>query len=414
MHITILALGSQGDIKPYAALGQGLKTAGHRVRMVSFENFAGMIDELGLDFHPIQGDAQALVARAGASIRALIGSFGSLAESYARDFSDPRLGETDLFINQLPVGLFGFDLAEKYNLPMVMAAVMPLARTSAFPVMGLPGLPLPGYNRASYYLGEQLAWQMFRKTINRWREHTLELPPLPFLGYFNQLGTGRIPILNGFSSHVVNRPEDWGDHIHVTGYWFPEESAWQPSVALQAFLDAGSPPVFVGFGSMPVKDPGRMTNIILEALEQTGQRGILHTGWAGIGHQALHHDVFVIDYAPYHWLFPRMSMVIHHGGSGTTSFGLRAGVPSWVVSFVFDQQFWGERIAALGVGPRPIRHTRLTSENLSEAIHQGVNDPDMRQKAEDLGRNIRAENGIENAIQIIATAGAELRSARLK
>ncbi len=401
MHITILALGSRGDIQPYAALGHGLKAAGHRVRFITFESFFTLIAENDLDFHPIQGNAQALVATAGADTLALIRSFSSLAEGYARDLSAPYLGETDLIINQLPIGLYGFDLAEKYNIPMALAAVIPLARTRAFPVMGFPKLPAPGYNKATYYLAEQMAWQMFRAVINRWRKRTLSLPPLPMAGYFSQFGTRRFPILNGFSSHVVQRPADWGEHIHMTGYWFPEDKGWQPPANLQEFIDAGSPPVFIGFGSMPIKDPQRTTTVILEALKQCGQRGILHMGWGGIGNQALPDTVFKIDYAPYGWLFPRMAMVIHHGGSGTTSFGLRAGVPSCVVSFVFDQFYWGERIAGLGVGPKPIRHTHLTVENLSEAIQLGVSDAPMRQKAAELGRTIRAENGISNATHII-------------
>jgi UDP:flavonoid glycosyltransferase YjiC (YdhE family) len=267
--------------------------------------------------------------------------------------------------------------------------------------MGFPKFPVPGYNKATYYFGEQMAWQMFRTVINRWRKQTLSLPSLRLAGYFDQLGTTRIPILNGFSQHVVQRPADWSGHIHVTGYWFPEDDHWQPPSDLQAFIEAGSPPIFVGFGSMPIKNPQRTTDIILEALKQSGQRGILHMGWGGLGNQELPDYVFKMDYAPYGWLFPRMAMVIHHGGSGTTAFGLRSGVPSCVVPFVFDQYYWGDRIARLGVGPEPIRHTQLTVERLRAAIDLGVNDSRMRQRAGELGQKIRAENGIDSASQVI-------------
>jgi UDP:flavonoid glycosyltransferase YjiC (YdhE family) len=400
MHITILALGSRGDVQPYAALGNGFKAAGHQVRFITFEDFAPLITENELDFHPIQGNAKELVANAGADLPALVRSFGSLAEGYARDLSAPHLGETDLIINQLPAGLFGYDLAEKYDVPMAQAAVIPLARTRGFPLMGFPRLPLPGYNKATYYLGEQIAWQMFRTVINRWRKKTLNLPPLPLLGYFGQLGTRRFPIVNGFSQYVVERPADWNEYVHITGYWFPEDRNWEPPHDLSAFIEAGSPPVFIGFGSMPVKDPQRITNIVLDSLKQSGQRGILHMGWGGLGNQLLPDHVFKIDYAPYDWLFPRMAMLIHHGGSGTTAFGLRSGVPSCVVSFVFDQHYWGERIAQLGAGPRPIRFKELTTERLQEAIQLGVGDPKVRQKATELGRKIQTENGIENALKV--------------
>lgn len=400
MHITILALGSRGDIQPYATLGNGLKSAGHQVRFITFEGFTSLITENNLDFHPIRGNAQALVAKAGADMLALMRSFGSLAEGYARDLSAPHLGETDLIINQLPAGLYGFDLAEKYGVPMVQAAVAPLARTQAFPLMGFPKLPIPGYNKATYYLGQQIAWQMFRTVINRWREQVLNLRPQPLTGYFTQLGTSQIPIVNGFSQQVVPRPADWNKHIHITGYWFPENKPWQPPSDLSAFIEAGSPPVFIGFGSMPIKDPQRITAIILEALKQSGQRGVLSIGWGGLGDQSLPDYVFKIDHVPHHWLFPHMAMVIHHGGSGTTASGFRSGIPSCVVPFVFDQFYWGQRIAELGVGPKPIRYKELTVERLREAIHLGVNNQQMRQRAAELGQKIKMENGIENALTI--------------
>ncbi len=401
MHISILALGSRGDVQPYATLGSGLRSAGHEVRLITFESFASFAAENELDFHPIHGYAQALVASGGADMLGLVRSFGALAGGYARDLSAPHLGETDLIINQLPGGLYGFDLAEKYGIPMLMASVIPLVRTGAFPLMGFPKLPLPGYNKVTYYLGEQIVWQMFRAVINRWRKETLNLHPLPLKGYFDKFGTRDIPIINGFSQHVVPRPPDWDEHINMTGYWFPENKQWQPSSELSDFLEAGKPPVFIGFGSMPIKDPQRTTNIILEALKQSGQRGILHAGWGGIGNQSLPDSVFKIDYAPYDWLFPRMGMVIHHGGSGTTAFGLRSGVPSCAIPFVFDQFYWGERIAQLGVGPRPIPYKQLTAERLADAIRFGVGDTQIRQNAFELGKKIRAEKGIENAVDLV-------------
>jgi sterol 3beta-glucosyltransferase len=215
---------------------------------------------------------------------------------------------------------------------------------------------------------------------------------LPLKGYFDKLGTRSIPIVNGFSQHVVPRPPDWNENIHMTGYWFPEDKQWQPSSELSDFLEAGKPPVFIGFGSMPIKDQQRTTTIILEALKQSGQRGILHAGWGGIGNQPLPDSVFKIDYAPYDWLFPRMGMVIHHGGSGTTAFGLRSGVPSCAVP---------ERIAHLEVGPRPIPYKQLTAERLAEAIRLGVGDLQLRQNAFELGEKIRAEKGIEKAVNLV-------------
>lgn len=156
MHIMILALGSRGDVQPYAVLGNGLKSAGHQIRFITFESFASLIVELGLDFHPIPGDAPAVVLDGGANMLGLVRSFTRLAKGYAQSLSDSHLGETDIIINQLPGGLYGFDLAEKYNLPMILASVIPLTRTNTMPLMGFPSLPLPAYNQLTYSFGEKV------------------------------------------------------------------------------------------------------------------------------------------------------------------------------------------------------------------------------------------------------------------
>jgi len=401
MHITILALGSTGDILPYTALGKGLKNAGHQVRFITFEGFESRVRTIGLDFYPIPGDPRSLVAQGGSNILSMAFSFGSIAADYAKALSSPHLFETDLLINQLPGGLFGLDLAEKAGIQMILAAVIPLAPSREFPLLGFPELAIPGYNKKTFVLGEAIVWQMFRKTINRWREETLGLAAISKKEYFGKGGNGQNLIVNGFSPLVVKQPDDWSDNIHITGYWFPEDPDWQPSSALVDFIEKGPPPIFIGFGSMPIKDPERVTGTIIQALKKMDQRAVMHIGWGGLANQELPDNIFKIDYAPYEWLFPKMSMVIHHGGSGTTGFALKAGVPSWAVPFGFDQVYWGKRIAALGVGPEPLRIQKLTAEKLISNIELGLSDLDMRHKAKTVGQMIRSEDGIRKAVNII-------------
>lgn len=112
-------------------------------------------------------------------------------------------------------------------------------------------------------------------------------------------------------------------------------------------------------------------------------------------------NVFVVDAAPHHWLFPRMAAVVHHGGAGTTAEGVRAGVPSVIVPFIFDQPFWGARIKALRLGPDPIPQKKLSADRLADAISVAVTDLTIKQRAESYGTAIRAENGIGNAVKII-------------
>ena len=401
MHITMIALGSTGDILPYTALGKGLKDAGYQVRFSTFEGFGNRVKKLGLDFHPIPGDPRALVSQGGTNILTMAQSFGSLAKEYCRAFSASYLVETDLVINQLPGGLFGLDLAEKAGVPMITAAVIPLSPTREFPMMGFPTLPLPGYNRLSYQLAEMTAWMLFRKVIQEWRTQTLNLSSISRKEYFRIGGNRHHLHLYGFSPLVVNRPGDWGEHVRITGYWFPEDPDWNPSEGLVRFLEEGSPPVFIGFGSMPINDPVRTTRKILAALKITNQRAVLHIGWGRLGDQALPDSVYQIEYAPYEWLFPRMAMVVHHGGSGTTGFALRSGVPSCVVPLGFDQIYWGQRIAALGAGPDPIRIQKLTSARLAELIQNGIEDDRMQKNAMNVGQKIRSEDGIATAVELI-------------
>jgi UDP:flavonoid glycosyltransferase YjiC (YdhE family) len=415
LRITILALGSRGDVSPYLTLGQALKAAGHRVRCATFENFRPLVTAQGLDFHPVRGDVQGILSGPGGQTLAESGRsalrmarsvrrlFGVMAESFARDFSAPSLWDTDLIVNQLPGGLYGYDLAQKLDIPMILAAVMPLTPTKHQPMLAFPAslARLPGYNAFTHWLAYQLVWQGYRPAVNRWRQEVLGLSKAPRWGYARLLQEQRVPVLNGFSAHVVPRPPDWGAHVHLTGYWFPQDEDWQAPEGLEAFIQAGPRPVFVGFGSMPVRDPQRTTAIVLDALKQSRQRAILHAGWAGLGQRDLPAHVHKIEYAPYAWLFPQMAAIVHHGGSGTTAFGLRAGVPALVVPFLFDQFYWGRRLFALDVGPEPIPHKKLSAERLAWALSTATGDTHMRQRAAELGQKIRAEDGVREAVKVI-------------
>jgi len=405
MQATFLALGSTGDILPYATLGARLLAAGHQVCFVTTQDFEPLLSGFGLDVLPVPGDAQTVIRRAGANVSKLMLAFARLSRSLTTvlDPSTPPLDRSDIIINQLPIGVYGYDLAEKLGIPMVLAAVIPLTRTSAFPMMGFdtPFSAAGGFNRLTYYLYEQMSWHTLRRGINRWRQTRLGLPKIPLGGHMGRMVRSKVPILNGFSSHLFPRPPDWGDHVHITGYWYPADENWLPPSSLLRFLAAGPPPVFLGFGSMPLRDPGRTTDLILEALALSGQRSVLQAGWGGLGDRTLPDSVHLIQYVPYGWLFPQMAAIVHHGGSGTTAFSLRSGVPSLVVPFLFDQHFWGNQTAKVGVGPKPIPFRRMTAQKLAAAIELMTGDVKMRRQAETLGRAIRSEDGLGNAVAVI-------------
>lgn len=412
-HLTLLALGSRGDVFPNVVLGAALQEAGYRVRLITFENFAPLVAQFGLDFAPVPGDAEALLASGGGLAllesgqnvlqqwRALRQTFWKLTDGITSVLSQPHIWETDGIVNQLPGSLYGRSLAEKLQIPLINVAVIPMLRTRAFPMVAFPNWPsfLPGYNGLTYRLAEQLVWSGFRQSVNQWRQRVLGLKKRPFLGDFHQLN--HIPTLLGFSPHIVPRPADWQPTVQYTGYWLPTEPAWTPPDNLVQFLAAGPPPILVSFGSMAVRDPRRLTALVVQAAQLAGQRLIVQSGWAGLGQQNLPPTVLALDYAPYRWLFPRLAAVVHHGGSGTTGFGFWAGIPAILTPFLFDQFYWGQRIQSLGVGPAPIPQKTLTAEKLAAAMATAVSDPTMRQKAAVLGEKIRQEDGVNAAVHHI-------------
>jgi UDP:flavonoid glycosyltransferase YjiC (YdhE family) len=244
-------------------------------------------------------------------------------------------------------------------------------------------------------------WAHLRPLINRARCDVLGLPPFALLGppmaFFE-----RTPTLAAYSPRVIPRPPDWGANQHVTGYWFVDSAPdWRPPAALADFLASGPPPVCVGFGSMSDGDAAQATEVVSQAVEATGQRAVLLTGWGALRPAARSDRLFAAEAVAHDWLFPRTAGVIHHGGAGTTAAALRAGVPSVVVPFAGDQFLWGRRVFALGVGPRPIPRHKLSAGRLTAALRALADDGAMRRRAADLGAAIRAEDGVGNAVRLV-------------
>jgi len=297
-------------------------------------------------------------------------------------------------------------IAEALGAPHCTGLLQPVRPTRAFPSPFTPALPrwwpLRGaYNLASHHLFLRAFAHFFRGVVPLLRaEHGL--PPISRREVWRGEEAAAAPILFGFSPSVVPRPRDWPPRAQVAGYWFLDtHEGWQPPEELSAFLDAGPPPVYVGFGSMVTRDPQAATELVLEALRRSGQRGVLLTSSGAFIEEGLPGEVLAVRSAPHDWLFPRMAAVVHHGGAGTTSAGLRAGVPSVLVPFFADQPFWGRTVHELGVGPRPVPHKRLTADRLAAAIGRAVSDEAMRERAADLGERIRAEDGVGRALEIL-------------
>ncbi len=414
MQIAIIAMGSRGDVQPYLALGKGLKAAGHIVRLITHENFDKLVTSYGLEFCPVQGNVQEVMESP--ELRKLLeqGNFLAINKytsklvkdisiEWARDGLAACRG-MDLIIAGVGGLYLAISLAEKLNIPFLQAYIFPFTPTKAFPAILLPqsiGKLGGTVNRLSHHLFRQIMWQGFRKADQLARQQVLNLPPATFWGSYNSPILREYPTLYGFSPSVIPQPVDW-QNTQVTGYWFLDQADdWTPPAALTKFLDSGTPPVYIGFGSMGSRNPAETVDLVLAALERTGQRGILVSGWGGMSQAHLPDTLYMADSVPHSWLFPRVAAVVHHGGAGTTAAGLRAGVPLIVIPFFGDQLFWGQRVEKLGVGTAPIPRKKLTVENLAKAIHTAVTDPWLRQRAADLGAKIRAEDGIAHAVRVV-------------
>lgn len=414
MRIAIIAMGSQGDVQPYIALGKGLKEAGYSVRLATHENFEHQVSSHGLEFYPVQGNVQSVIETKEmrelvekGNILAINSYTAKLAQNAAIHWANDGLVACE-GVDLLIAGVGGLNvaiaLAEKLDLPLVQAYVFPFTPTKEFPSVLFPKSVsiLSGiFNRLSHHLTRQIMWQGFRTADSLMRQKVLGLRAAPFWGPYNAECLHRYPILYGFSPSVIPKPSDW-HNTHVTGYWFLEPAPdWNPPNDLMEFLENGSIPLYIGFGSMGNRNPEETAELILSALALTQQRAIMLSGWGGLRKQNLPSTVFLADSIPHSWLFPRVAAVIHHGGAGTTAAGLRAGVPSIIIPFFGDQGFWGRRAAQLGVGPEPIPRKQLTVERLAEAIQKALSDRTMRERAASLGAKIQAENGIASAVAII-------------
>jgi sterol 3beta-glucosyltransferase len=423
MRIAIIAMGTRGDVQPYLALGRGLQAAGHLVRLITHENFAQLVSSYGLEFWPDRGNVQAIMESP--KLRELLekGNFLAItaytskaAQQAAIDWAEDGLAACqgmDLLVAGVGGMFVALALAEKLKLPLLQAYIFPFTPTKAFPAILLPPFvsKLGGFvNQLSHHLFRQVMWQGARKGDRLARKQVLGLPPAPFLGLYHSAPMQRFPVLYGFSPSILSKPADWKNTC-ITGYWFLDEADdWTPPAALLDFLDRGTPPIYIGFGSMGSRNPEQTADLVLEAIAMTGQRAILQSGWGGLSKTDLPDTVFIVDSISHSWLFPRVAAVVHHGGAGTTSAGLRAGVPTIIIPFFGDQPFWGRRVAELGVGTAPIPRKQLTAKKLATAIHQVVNDRSMRQKAAQLGEKIRDEDGIANIVDIIQKIEKRLSS----
>ncbi len=413
MKITILAVGTRGDVQPYIALGLGLRSAGHEIRIAAASNFEQFVRSYGLEYTRLEGNFRELMAANTMQqfmarrnpiqvYREMTLMLRHILECFAADSWQACQGADAVIFSTIAVT--GYHVAEKLGLPSCWAPLQPISRTRAFPsvISPISDHRYGTLNWLTHLVEEQLTWQPSRNFVNQWRKDFLELRPYPFTGPNALLEKQHYPIIYGYSPAVLPKPADWGDWIHVAGYWFLDHPAdWQPPADLVDFIHAGQPPIYIGFGSMNNREATDMTRVVVEAVTLAKVRAVLATGWGSLAEVNLPDTIYQVDAVPHDWLFPQMAAAVHHGGAGTTAAALRAGIPSVTVPHFMDQPFWGRRVFDLGVGPQPLQRKRLTAEHLAQAITMTINDQAMKRRAAALAEQIRAENGITTAVELM-------------
>jgi UDP:flavonoid glycosyltransferase YjiC (YdhE family) len=413
LHITILSAGSRGDVQPYLALAIGLKSAGYQVRLVANSNFAELAAEYSLEFSPIEVDSFAFVQKRETqewlNSRSLLGLFlkslkvvNLTRDQVLKDAWQACQGTEAIIYHSFTMPT-AYLIGQQLGVPCLPASLYPLP-TRAHPCLPLNmRVNLGGvFNMLSHKVLEELNWLANRSTANVFWSRQKKRVPLT--DPYQQKKQARRLVLCGYSKVLVPLPPDLPEYARVAGYWLldtPPE--WQPPEEVVDFLQAGPPPVFIGFASMgdPMKAQ-ETTRLVIDALEKVGQRGILVSGWSGLGSDfPLPETVCVVNSIPYAWLMSRVKVVVHHAGAGSTGYGLSAGVPNVVIPHFSDNHFWSRKVTALGISPKPIPREQLTADKLAQAIKEALENKAMNHNAAMVGQKIKAENGVQQAVSEI-------------
>ena len=387
MRVLLSVYGSRGDVQPLVALAVALRDLGAQVQMCAPPDD---------DYGELLGRAGVPVVPVGAPIRSMAppSSAADLprraAEFVATQFDTVARAAAGCDA-LLASGLAHFasrSVADKLGIRYVYATPCPIVLPSPHQLpLPLPGRPFPPHvtdNRVLWQLNAQSYTAVFGPALNPHRA-SIGLPPVDNV------------LEHMFTDHpwLATDPTlgPWQETTDIdvvqTGAWILPDERPLPA-ELVAFLDAGAPPVYVGFGSMPVpKDTAR---VAIEAIRAQGRRVLVEHGWADLALIDDLDDCFAVAAVNQQALFGRVAAVVHHGGAGTTTTAARAGAPQVVVPQIVDQPYWAGRVAELGIGAAHDGPTP-TTESLSDALKTALT-PETRVRATAVAGRIRTDGAM--------------------
>jgi UDP:flavonoid glycosyltransferase YjiC (YdhE family) len=218
--------------------------------------------------------------------------------------------------------------------------------------------------------------------VNRWRKKELAIQKSPF---WKPTAQDAVHHLVAFSPVLIPRPSDWDCRIQMTSFCRLQEGrSWVPSPELQNFLGQGEPPVYIGFGSLTDSFSPAVVAMLVEVLKKRKTKAIISGNLPGLESLQLPSHIFLSQYIPHDWLFPKVTAVVHHGGIGTLAAGLYAGKPTLVIPCIVDQFYFGRKVKEWGVGPAPLPREKFREDLFDARLEQLLTERSYQQKAEEI------------------------------
>jgi sterol 3beta-glucosyltransferase len=408
LNIGIFTYGTRGDVQPYIALGLGLVKQGHDVTLAAPKNFESLVTSYRLKFHPLHGDAEQMmnseegksVVKSENSIKLMKYFFKVLHEirvplrkSYAEG-----INKVDFIIANSATLPIVWSLAEKLGKKVALSYFMPpVVPTGEFPLGDFDFLNFPFYNKLTYKLAHSFYWSFVKAETNEFRKE-LGLPILkenliPYIGKSKPLD------LYCISPSLIPQPKDWPENHKITGFLSTTNEVEPINEKLNNWLKKGKKPIYIGFGSNGVGNTNLVSSIIEAILTKTDERVLFCTGWSVFEDLPEHENLFVTKYVNHDLVLPQCKIGVFHGGAGTLASMLRNDLPVIIISFYTDQPTWGKIVEKKKLGVH-IPFKKLNTRNILDGI-KVAQSTEIKESVIEMGKKIRSENGLENAIQEI-------------
>jgi UDP:flavonoid glycosyltransferase YjiC (YdhE family) len=415
MRVLLAPHGTRGDVQPMLALAHGLAARSHDVAFIVPANFVAWIRSHGFAAESNGVDVEAVLTDPGADLQSMRWQRRHLSSLVARLFESlgRYSGEADVIVGA-GIQMAASSLAEQRDVPYANAVFCPCGVPSrATPPPPIKTQTLPRWvNRLLWDVGGPVTSLALRGLLNRGRAG-LGLRPLhDVLDHLS----GDL-VLVAADRDLGPIAEDAPARAVATDAWMlPSDTATADST-LEAFLRLDPPSVYVGFGSMVAAQARELATSVIAAVRATGRAAIVAGGWADLGrHVEAGDDLLIVRSAPHAAVFPRVAAVVHHGGAGTTTAAAAAGVPQVVLPHILDQFYWAHRVAQLGLGPRAMPVDLVTPDILAERLDDALSDPRYRNRAIEIGRAVRARNGVGAAVdhleRLVSASAAPSRRAK--